>query len=143
MYRWLLLVMLSAAAVPGMAQQTIDPAVFRALDAAQSAQQKGDHAAARKALATAAPMPDALPVIAVVGMVVPFNRSGKNSDGGLLRLPKRVKTMVMVEKLTLAKALLSEFSTKFPMAIMGRAPRNPRATRIGDIVRSIFPSPPQ
>ena len=31
MYRWLLLVMLSAAAVPGMAQQTVDPAVFKAL----------------------------------------------------------------------------------------------------------------
>ena len=39
MYRWLLLVMLSAAAVPGMAQQTIDPAVFKALNAAQGAQQ--------------------------------------------------------------------------------------------------------
>lgn len=50
MYRWLLLVMLSAAALPGMAQQTVDPAVFKALNAAQTAQQKGDYAAAQRAL---------------------------------------------------------------------------------------------
>ncbi|HEY1027118.1 MAG TPA: hypothetical protein VGE28_05735 [Pseudomonas sp.] len=50
MSRWFVLVMLVAASVPGMAQQAIDPAVFRALNAAQSAQQQGDHAAARKAL---------------------------------------------------------------------------------------------
>ena len=50
MYRWLLLVMLSAAALPAMAQQTIDPAVFKALNAAQGAQQNGDYSAARRAL---------------------------------------------------------------------------------------------
>ncbi|GIZ11688.1 hypothetical protein [Pseudomonas sp. NCCP-436] len=57
MYRWLLLVMLSVAAAPGMAQQTVDPTVFRGLNAAQAAQQKGDHAAARQALDALNPIP--------------------------------------------------------------------------------------
>ena len=51
MKRWLLIMCLAVLAQPALAQQSVDPRVFLALNAAQQAQQKGDYAGARKALA--------------------------------------------------------------------------------------------
>jgi hypothetical protein len=51
MYRLVLLIALCGAGVAQAAGQSVEPSVFRALDTAQSAQKKGDYAAARRALA--------------------------------------------------------------------------------------------
>ena len=51
MYRIVLLIALCGAGAAQAAGQSVEPGVFRALDTAQSAQQKGDYAAARRALA--------------------------------------------------------------------------------------------
>lgn len=51
MYRLVLLIALCGAGAAQAAGQSVEPGVFRALDTAQSAQQKGDYAAARRALA--------------------------------------------------------------------------------------------
>ncbi|TLX55128.1 hypothetical protein DN824_13160 [Stutzerimonas nosocomialis] len=55
-----LLPLLMLVASFSCAAQSIDPGVFRALDTAQSAQQKGDYAAARRALEGATPRPGSL-----------------------------------------------------------------------------------
>ncbi|MDX1299439.1 MAG: hypothetical protein R3260_14555 [Pseudomonas sp.] len=60
MYRLLLLIALCGAGTLQAAGQVVDPAVFRALDTAQSAQKKGDYAAARRALDAAKAQPDSL-----------------------------------------------------------------------------------
>ncbi|WP_300656375.1 tetratricopeptide repeat protein [Pseudomonas sp.] len=50
MPRWLWLWMLCMAGAAQAAGQSVEPSVFRALNAAQAAQQQGDYAAARRAL---------------------------------------------------------------------------------------------
>ncbi len=55
MIRAMLLVLLCGASGVQAAEQTIEPGVFRALNAAQSAQQQADYAAARRALAALNP----------------------------------------------------------------------------------------
>ncbi|MHA6495172.1 tetratricopeptide repeat protein [Pseudomonas borbori] len=60
MYRLLLLLALCGAATAYAAEQQVEPAVFRALDAAQNAQQKGDYAAAHRALDAASGKPGSL-----------------------------------------------------------------------------------
>jgi hypothetical protein len=60
MYRLLLLIALCGAGVAHAAGQSVDPAVFRALDTAQTAQKKGDYSAARRALDAAKGTPGSL-----------------------------------------------------------------------------------
>lgn len=60
MYRLLLLIALCGAGAVQAAGQSVDPSVFRALDTAQAAQQKGDYAAARRALDAASGQPGSL-----------------------------------------------------------------------------------
>jgi hypothetical protein len=60
MYRLLLLIALCSAGTAQAAGQTVDPGVFRALDTAQTAQKKGDYAAARRALDAAKGTPGSL-----------------------------------------------------------------------------------
>lgn len=60
MYRLLLLIALCGAGVAQAAGQSVDPSVFRALDAAQTAQKNGDYAAARRALEAANAQPGSL-----------------------------------------------------------------------------------
>lgn len=60
MQRWLLLLMLCTAAAAQAAGQSVEPSVFRALNAAQAAQQQGDYAVARRALEAAKAKPDSL-----------------------------------------------------------------------------------
>ena len=60
MYRLVLLIALCGAGAAQAAGQSVDPAVFRALDTAQTAQKKGDYAAARRALAAASGQPGSL-----------------------------------------------------------------------------------
>ena len=65
MVRLLLLIALFGAGAAHAAEQTVDPAVFRALDTAQIAQKKGDYAAARRALDAASAKPDSLEEVLV------------------------------------------------------------------------------
>lgn len=60
MHRLLLLLILCAAGAVQAAGRTVEPGVFRALNAAQSAQQQGDYAAARRALDAAKGQPGSL-----------------------------------------------------------------------------------
>ncbi|MDA7088175.1 hypothetical protein PH586_17440 [Pseudomonas sp. SA3-5] len=60
MPRWLLLWLLCTVAAAQAAGQSVEPSVFRALNAAQRAQQQGDYAAARRALDAAKATPDSL-----------------------------------------------------------------------------------
>lgn len=60
MHRLLLLVMLCTAAAVQAAGQSVEPGVFRALNAAQAAQQQGDYPAAKRALAAVKAKPDSL-----------------------------------------------------------------------------------
>ncbi|MBU1861846.1 MAG: hypothetical protein KKD30_18060 [Gammaproteobacteria bacterium] len=60
MYRLVLLIALFGAGLAQAAGQRVDPGVFRALDTAQTAQKKGDYAAARRALDTASGEPGSL-----------------------------------------------------------------------------------
>ena len=60
MYRLVLLIALCSAGAAQAAGQSVDPGVFRALDTAQSAQKKGDYAAARRALDAAKGTPGSL-----------------------------------------------------------------------------------
>lgn len=60
MQRLLLLWILCTAAAVQAAGQSVEPDVFRALNAAQEAQQQGDYAAARRALDAAKAKPDSL-----------------------------------------------------------------------------------
>lgn len=114
MYRWLLLVMLGTAAVPGMAQQTIDPAVFRALNAAQSAQQQGDYAAARKALEGAAAQSGSLEEALVWRSQAYVAWSAGHNAQAIDWLDKAVRSgkldedMLAGERLNLAKLNLGE-----------------------------------
>ncbi len=56
----LLLVLMLCAAAAVQAAQSVEPAVFKALDAAQRAQQQGDHGAARRALDSVSGQPGSL-----------------------------------------------------------------------------------
>lgn len=60
MHRLLLLLLLCASASAHAAGQSVEPGVFRALNEAQSAQQRGDYAAARRALEAAEAKPGSL-----------------------------------------------------------------------------------
>ncbi|NQD91611.1 tetratricopeptide repeat protein [Pseudomonas sp. CrR25] len=60
MHRLLLLLILGAAGAVQAAGQAVEPDVFRALSTAQSAQQQGDYAAARRALDAAKAKPGSL-----------------------------------------------------------------------------------
>ena len=60
MHRLLLLLLLCAAGATQAAGQAVEPSVFRALNTAQSAQQQGDYAAARRALDAAQAKPGSL-----------------------------------------------------------------------------------
>lgn len=60
MQRLLLLLMLCTAGAVQAAGQSVEPGVFRALNSAQSAQQQGDYAAARRALDAAKAKPGSL-----------------------------------------------------------------------------------
>lgn len=114
MYRWLLLVILGAAAMPGLAQQTIDPGVFRALNAAQTAQQQGDHAAARRALegakAEAGSLEEALLWRSRAYLAWAEGHNGQAIDwlDKALRSGKLDDGMLATERLNLAKLNLGE-----------------------------------
>ncbi|HEX5844306.1 MAG TPA: hypothetical protein VFY62_17660 [Pseudomonas sp.] len=60
MYRLVLLLVLCGAAAVQAAEQRVEPGVFRALNAAHSAQQQGDYGAARRALDGVAGRPGSL-----------------------------------------------------------------------------------
>jgi hypothetical protein len=60
MYRLVLLIALCGAGAAQAAEQRVDPGVFRALNTAQTAQQKGDYTAARRALAGVTGKPGSL-----------------------------------------------------------------------------------
>ncbi len=60
MHRLLLLLILCTAGTAQAAGQSVEPSVFRALNTAQSAQQQGDYAAARRALDAAQTKPGSL-----------------------------------------------------------------------------------
>lgn len=114
MYRWLLLVILSAAAVPGMARQIIDPAVFRALDAAQTALQLGDYAAARQTLqgagAAAGSLEEALVWRSQAYLSWAEGRNGQAIDwlDKAVRSGKLDDEMLVGERLNLARLNLGE-----------------------------------
>ncbi|MGQ7956171.1 tetratricopeptide repeat protein [Pseudomonas sp. SP16.1] len=132
MYRWLLLVMLSAAAVPGMAQQTIDPAVFRALNAAQAAQQKGDHGAARKALEAAEANSGSLEEALIWRSQAYVAWSAGNNGQAIDWLDKAVHSgkldeqMLAGERLNLAKLNLGE--RRFAKVVELLAPNQAKAS---------------
>lgn len=114
MYRWLLLALLTAAALPAHAQQVVDPKVFRALDAASKAQQAGDLAGARRALGDvsgkAGSLEEALLARSLAYVAWAQGRHGE----AIKALEKAVASgqldeqMLAVEKLNLAKLNLSE-----------------------------------
>lgn len=60
MRRLLLILLLATAAAAHAAGQSVEPAIFQALSSAQSAQQQGDYAAARRALDAVQAAPDSL-----------------------------------------------------------------------------------